>query len=33
MIDIMVIGDFAVNVKGTGQNHDDYKWRDYSKIF
>jgi hypothetical protein len=33
MIVTMVIEDFATNVKGTGLNHDDCKWRDYSKIF
>jgi hypothetical protein len=33
MIVTMVIEDFAVNVKGTGLNHDDYKWPDNSKIF
>jgi len=33
MIVTMDTGDFALNVKGTGLNHDDYKWRDNSKIF
>jgi hypothetical protein len=33
MIDIMGIEDFALNVRGTGQNHDDCKWRDNSEIF
>ena len=33
MIVTMAIGDSATNVKVTGLNHDDYKWRDDSKIF
>jgi len=33
MIATMALGDFATNVKGTGLNHDDCKWRDDSKIF
>jgi len=33
MIATMAIEDFAANVKGTGLNHDDGKWRDYSKLF
>jgi hypothetical protein len=32
MIATTVTGEFAVNVKGTGLNHDDYKWRENSKI-
>jgi len=33
MIAIMAIGDFAQNVRETGLNHDDCKWRDNSEIF
>jgi len=33
MIATMALGDSAPCVKGTGLNHDDHKWRDYSKLF
>jgi len=33
MIAIMVTGEFAVNVKGTGLNHDDSKWGSNSEKF
>jgi hypothetical protein len=29
----MGIEDFVSNVKGTGLNHDEQKWRDNSRIF
>jgi hypothetical protein len=33
MIATMAIEAFATSVKGTGLNHDDYKWREHSKKF
>jgi len=33
MIATIAIEDFAANVRGTGLNHDDNKWRDNSKLF
>jgi len=33
MVATMVTGDFAVNAKGTGLNHDDQKWGNDPEVF